>query len=121
VDSSYRGAPFMLKFSVNPKVLDTALKAANIIIADTVENGISEDEYQMAQGMTVGLFQLSMGSMTGIASLLTRYTLLGLGFDKIDAVAEQYGAITRDEVNAALRKFIKPENLVTSLAGTFQK
>jgi len=120
-DDQYRGAPWYLKLSVNPKVLDAALNAANAIIRDTVENGITEQEYAMAQGMTTGLFHLSMGTLSQIAALLSRYTLLGLGFDKIDTVVEQYKSVTREQVNAALRNYIHPDKLITSLAGTFEK
>jgi len=34
-------------------------------------------------------------------------------------VVEQYGTVTKEEVDVAMRKYLHPANAVTAIAGTF--
>ena len=43
---------------------------------------------------------------------------MGLGVSALDTLASDFTSVTRAQANEALRKYFRPENLVTAMAGT---
>jgi zinc protease len=118
-DTAFGSAPWSITFSVNPVNVDRALSLVTEVVADYLENGISADELAKESGRAVGSFAVGLASSLGMARALAEFEFLGLGATALDQVVEQYGNVSKEEVDAAMRKYFHPTSAVTAIAGTF--
>ena len=90
-------------------------------LAKLLKDGITEEE--LTQQKTGILEQRSLGRTTdgALATALATLTFAGRTMEFTEAFENRLRSLTIDDVNAALRKHIKPERLYTVLAGDFEK
>lgn len=120
-DLSFGGAAWKIQLSVNPNNVDQALQLVDKVLLDYHKKGITKAELEDKVGDAVGSFTVQLRSSTGIAQALCRFEFMGLGVEAMDRLADDFYAVTKPQVDAALRKYVHPDNLVTVLAGTFAK
>jgi zinc protease len=75
-----------------------------------------EDEKSSA----IGSFKVSLSTNGGIASALWNAEFYRLGLDYIDRFPQLIRAVTVEEVNAAIRKYFRPESLTVVVAGDIE-
>ncbi len=117
-DTAFGSAAWSISFSVNPINVDRALRLVTEVVNDYLENGISEDELSKEAGRAVGSFTVGLASSLGMSRALAEFEFLGLGVAELDKVVANYAATTKEQVNAAMKKYIEPANAVTVIAGT---
>jgi zinc protease len=120
-DVTFGNAPWKIQLSVNPGNVDKSLELVEKVLLDYHKKGISKHEVEDKVGDAVGSFAVQLRSSTGIAQALTRFEFMGLGIEAMDHIADDFYAVTKAAADAALRKYLHPENLITVLAGTFAK
>jgi zinc protease len=120
-DVSFGGAAWKIQLSVNPNNVDQALQLVEKVLADYHKKGITKAELEDKVGDAVGSFTVQLRSSSGIAQALTRFEFMGLGIEAMDRLADDFYAVTKPQVDAAMRKYLHPDKLVTVLAGTFAK
>jgi zinc protease len=120
-DVEQSGAPWEISLSVNPTNVDKAVKAVNDVWNDFVENGITDQELSDGAGTAAGSFIVRLRTADGIAAVLTSFEQNGLGISAIDTYAHDLKAVTKGQVNAAIKKYFHPEAAVTVEAGTMKK
>jgi zinc protease len=118
-DTAFGSAAWAISFSVNPANADRALRLVNEVVNDYLDNGISQDELEKEAGRAVGSFTVGLASSLGIARAIAEFEFLGLGLEALDTVVSQYASTTKDQVDAAMKKYFCPSKAVTVLAGTF--
>ena len=119
-DTSFGGAPWQVSISVNPQNVERSIALINEVLADYLKKGITAEELEDEAGRAVGSFTVQLRTSAGIAQTLAKFESMGLGVSALDTLAADFTAVTRAQVNAALRNYFKPENLVIALAGTLQ-
>jgi zinc protease len=119
-DSAYGQAPRSVSLTVNAKNIDRALALVSEVLADYIQNGISKDELNKEVGRAVGSFKVGLASSLGIARALTEFEFLGLGVGELDNITKHYLAITKEQVDKAMRHYMHPEKAVTVIAGTLK-
>ncbi len=112
------GAPFNIELSVNPDNVERALDIVNSAVSRLLSEGITDGELAAEVGYAIGTFEVSLRRVDAVAGTLASNEYLGLGTAVMDSVASEFNALTKDAVNAALRKYVKPESFVTVVAGT---
>jgi zinc protease len=120
-DVSFGNAPWKIQLSVNPSNVDQALGLVDKVLGDYHKKGISKAEVEDKVGDAVGSFTVQLRSSSGIAQALTRFEFMGLGIEGMDRLSDDFYAVTKGAADAALRKYLHPDRLVTVLAGTFAK
>lgn len=120
-DVTFGAAAWKVTLSVNPSNVDQALQLVDKVVADYYKKGISKIELEDKVGDAVGSFAVQLRSSTGIAQALVRFEFMELGLEAMDRLADDFYAVTKPQVDAALRKYIHPDKLVTVLAGTLAK
>lgn len=120
-DVSFGGAAWKIQLSVNPGNVDQALQLTEKVLLDYHKKGISKAELEDKVGDAVGSFTVQLRSSNGIAQALTRFEFMGLGIEAMDRLSDDFYAVTKPQVDAAMRKHFHPDKLVTVLAGTFAK
>ncbi|MDZ4837880.1 MAG: pitrilysin family protein [Candidatus Melainabacteria bacterium] len=111
-------APWKISVSVNPDNVGKALALVREVVDDYRATGITEKELADEKGRAYGAFVVSLRSSLGIASALTQFEFNGLGVAGLDGIKAQYDAVTKEEVDAAIRKYFNLDHAVTVVSGT---
>jgi zinc protease len=120
-DVGFGSAPWMITLSVNPDNIDRALGLISNVVDDYVSGGISDKELEDEKGRTEGQFLVGLRTSYAIASTLAQYQFLGLDTAMLDGFPEKIRAVTKDQVNEAIKKFLQINKSTTVIAGTFPK
>lgn len=86
-------------------------------IAEMHKEGFSEEEVANAKRYLIGTHRIRMQSNSSIASSMCLDTMYGLKPDFFKRWPERIEKVTKDEVNAAAKKYLLPEKLVEITVG----
>jgi zinc protease len=117
---SLAAGPWYIGVSVNPNNVERAINSALKVMRDYVENGIEEEELANEKASATGAFKVGLATNGGLAQALWNSEFYGLGLDYIDRFPQIIEAVTIEEVNAAIRKYFRPDHLTIVIAGDYQ-
>lgn len=106
-----RGA-YMVNFACDP---ENVSKASAIVLRELKSmqaSPVSEDELARVKALLIRQIPLSQSSVSEIVHALTERWNLGLPLDEPTIAASRYVALGPDEVQAAFKKWIRPDDLV---------
>ncbi len=116
--SAQHGAgPFQVFVGANPKNATRAITLLRQILTQAEQYGVTPDEVQSAKLAITGSYPLRLETNAGVAAALTRAEDFGLGLDFPQRRNALYNAVTVEQVNAAAKKYLHPENGVLVIAG----
>ena len=98
--------------------LDSAFRD---VIGKTLEEGFKQDEFKKAVSAWVQGRKIALGQDQALATRLTAYMSDEKDLDFYTYNEEQVNALTLDQVNAALRKYISPDKITYLYVGDFNK
>jgi zinc protease len=98
--------------------LDSAFRD---VISKTLKDGFREEEFKKAVVAWVQGRKIGLGTDQALATRLTAYMSDGKDLDFYTYNEEQVSALTLDQVNAALRKYISPDKITYLYVGDFSK
>jgi zinc protease len=116
-DARFGYAPWTVKLSVNPDNVEKALKLVQEVLDGYLAEGISEQEFADEIGREYGSFVLRLASTSGIAEVIAALELCGVELNFIDKLNGELRALTREQVNAAMRKYFRADCAVTVVSG----
>ena len=114
---SLAAGPWYIAVTVNPQNVERAVASALRVLREYVEGGIRPDELEDEKSSAVGSFKVSLSTNAGLAEALWNSEFYGLGLDYVDRYPELVRAVTVEEVNAAIRKYFRPDYLTVVIAG----
>ena len=114
---SLAAGPWYITVSVNPENVERAVESALNVLRGYVREGIRADELEDEKSSSVGSFKVSLSTNAGIATALWNAEFYELGLDYVERFPELVGAVTVEEVNAAIRRYFRPEHLTVVVAG----
>ncbi|HEU4595813.1 MAG TPA: pitrilysin family protein [Pyrinomonadaceae bacterium] len=117
---SLAAGPWYISVSVNPGNVERAIESALRVLKEYVEHGVREDELEDEKSSAIGSFKVSLSTNGGIASALWNAEFYRLGLDYIDRYPQLINAVTVAEVNAAIRKYFRPDRLTVVVAGDIE-
>ena len=89
-------------------------------LARALKDGFTAQELAEGKASVLNYRQLGRAQDAGVASTLANNLYLGRTFAVQARVDAAIGALTLEQVNAALRTYVKPENFVAAYAGDFK-
>ncbi len=114
---SLAAGPWYITVSVNPQNVERAIESALKVLRDYVERGIREEELADEKSSAIGSFKVALSTNAGLAEALWNAEFYGLGLDYVDRFPQLIQSVTTEEVNAAIRKYFRPDHLTVVLAG----
>jgi zinc protease len=114
---SLAAGPWYIAVSVNPGNVGRAIESALGVLQEYVEHGIRPEELEDEKSSAVGSFKVALATNAGLAMALWNAEFYRLGFDYVERYPELVGRVTVEEVNAAIRKYFRPERLTVVVAG----
>jgi zinc protease len=120
-DLAFGGAPWNIDLSTNPENVDKALHLVKKVVSEYIRDGITPEELSAEAGRATGNFQLALRTSLGIAAAVTQHEFLGLGFAAIDNFPASVAAVTKEQADAAIAKYLQLDRCVTTVAGSLAK
>ena len=105
----------------NPMYKNRLDSAFRDVINKALQEGFKEDEFKKVVTAWVQQRKIGLGTDQGLAGRLAAYMSDGKDLDFYTYNEEQVGALTLDQVNAALRKYISPDKITYLYVGDFTK
>ncbi|MCS6816553.1 MAG: insulinase family protein [Blastocatellia bacterium] len=119
-EPSFLDGPWAVSVTVNPANVERAIASTMEVLTRYVAEGITAQELEDEKSAFVGSFLVGLGTNGGIAAQLLLAEVFGFGPAYLDHLPEQVRALTREEVNAAIRTYLHPERLITVIAGEYR-
>jgi zinc protease len=117
---SLAAGPWYIAVSVNPGNVERAIGSALQVLREYVRAGIRPDELEDEKSSVTGAFKVSLSTNAGLAAALWNAEFYRLGLDYVERYAELVRAVTVEEVNAAIRKYFRPDHLTIVVAGDIE-
>jgi zinc protease len=117
---SLAAGPWYIAVSVNPGNVERAIDSALGVLREYVEQGIRPDELEDEKSSAIGSFKVSLSTNAGLAAALWNAEFYRLGLDYVERYPELVRAVTVEEVNAAIRKYFRPDQLTVVVAGDIE-
>lgn len=102
-----------------PALLDKGVASTCREVERWWKDGVTAEELAARKDSLIGNQRLALGSTYGIGQALLATIVRGLDPAWFDAYPERVRAVTLDQVNGAIRKYVDPQKLVMVKAGTF--
>jgi zinc protease len=110
--------PWATFLTVSRPNLERAVTVCRSVLSDYVETGPSTDELEDEKTALAGAYRVGLATNSGVARELVTALTAGQEPEHLDRYPEQLLAIDRDQVLAAVRRHVRPEELVLTAAGT---
>ena len=118
---SLAAGPWYIGVSVNPFNVERAINSALEVLRDYVEQGIRADELADQKSAAIGSYKVSLATNRGLARALWNAEFYKLGIDYLDRYPQIIQNVTLEEVNAAIRKYFRPDQLTIVISGDYEK
>lgn len=93
------------------------LQVIRDVLADVVENGLSQTELDDAKAYLTGSFPLSLSSNAGIAAMLVTMQIDRLGADYLEQRNGYIDAVTAEDVQRVAARLLDPGNMLVVVTG----
>jgi zinc protease len=117
---SLAAGPWYVGVSVNPNNVEKAINSALSVLRDYVQNGIRADELADEKSSAIGSFKVGLATNAGLAQAVWNAEFYHLGVDYIDRYPQIIQSVTVEEVNGAIRKYFRPDQLTVVIAGDIE-
>jgi predicted Zn-dependent peptidase len=108
---------WMVDVAVAPQNLEKAMRSTREEFEKYCREGITDEELRVQKSHFAGNYQVRLGSNAGIAAALVEAEKFGFGPAYLDDYPARIRAVTREQVDAAIRDHLHPENLSLVVAG----
>lgn len=117
LSSSYGRCAWVMRAGVNPANLDKALSSIDTEIKRFQEDGPTEAEQTDGVSSLLGSLPRQLETNEGAAAVMSEIELYDLGLDYLERYPDIVRSLTREQVTAAARRWIKTDHLVRAIAG----
>jgi zinc protease len=101
-----------------PNLLEKGLASTRRELKAWYDQGVTAAEVERTKTNLAGSFQVGLATTDGLAGAILATIHRGYPLSWIDDYTNRLNAVTLDQVNAAIKKHLKPDDLVLIKAGT---
>jgi len=83
-----------------------------------VKDGLTNEELESTKSRIIGSYKVSLETTNGVARQILRFAEKGLDASYLDKFPQMVKALSLEEVNNSIKKFVDPEKVITVVAGT---
>lgn len=119
--SSLRGgfgpSPWYVSTGVAPDKVDQAIASIRQEVKLMCEELVPEEELADSKAFRTGSLPVGLETNSGLADVIANIALYDLGWDYLYRFPDLINEITAEEVRAAAKNYIDPDNVVITVAG----
>lgn len=117
--SNNRGAgPFCISVQVNPENIAAAIAATQEEVQRIYDDGVTDSEIALAKNYLCGNFPVRLATNGAVAAALADAVYLDRGIGYLRDYPALIAAVGQDEVEAAVKRYINPQQLGLVVAGS---
>jgi zinc protease len=117
VQASVGPSPWAIRGGVNPVNVDKAIESAFAEIERWRDELVTDEELKEGKSFLVGSLPIAMETVDGVARTLLDIEFYKLGLDFLERYPSLINSVTAEGIQAAVRRWIRPEHMVTVIAG----
>ncbi len=115
------GGYWNVNASFNPDLFGRGLKSTMFQIETWIKDGISNEELSFIKNNITGSFKVGMATTSGLASTLLSFLERGLAPSYLGKFSKDVEAITVEQVNQAIKKYVDLDKMVIIKSGSLDK
>ena len=115
----FNDGDWRLSGSFAPDLLDQGIASAQRQLKLWYDKGVTPVEVSARKSNVIGAFKVALTTTEGMAGSLLAAVNRGYDVSWLDELPVRVNALTSEQVNASIRKHLKPETMVLVKAGTF--
>lgn len=115
---SFSDGLWAIQATFAPELLDKGLASTKRELRRFTETGLTAAELENFKGAIVGSYKLALATSGGLAQQLLVTVQRGVPLDYIDRYPQLVQALTLEQVNSAVKKYLDPDKMLTVTAGT---
>lgn len=104
--------------SFAPQLLDRGIASTRRVLETWWHDGVTEQELAAHKQGIIGGYQVSLSTTTGLAGAILTSVQRGYGLEWLDGYPQAVRAVTREQVNHAIRAHLDPSRQVLVKAGS---
>ena len=112
--------PWYATLGTAPKNADMAIDTLKQQIEKFKKQGATPQQFKQAREFIVGVFPIALETNSGVANALLSAEFYGLGMDYLHNYSKIYRSVTLDQVNAAAKKYLRPDSATLVIAGPYK-
>jgi zinc protease len=112
---------WLVNVNVAPQNLAKAMKSTHEEILKFAKEGVTDEEVEIQKNFFAGNFQVNLGSNAGVAQALIAAEKFGFGPKYLDEYPARIRAVTKAQVNEAMKKHLAADKLHVVVAGDLEK
>jgi len=101
-----------------PALLEKGIASTKRELTAWVDRGVTDAELAQRKGDLIGSFKVGLATTDGMAGALLAAIHRGYDVTWLDQYPEKIASLTTAQVNAAIRKYVKPDSMVIIKAGS---
>jgi zinc protease len=117
-DDTFDDGDWRINASFAPALLEKGLLSTQRELHSWWQDGVSADELKARKADAIGAFQVSLATTGGMAGMLLRTVQRGYPLAWIDEFPKSIDALTLEQVNGAIRRYVDPQKLLIIKAGS---
>lgn len=103
--------------TLSPDALEEGITATRDVIRSFVDEGATEDELADKKTTITGSYSVGLAKTSRLAQSILTNAERGFDVEYLDRFPEDIEAVTLEEVNQAVRRHLRPEEMQEALAG----
>ena len=117
-DDSFTDGDWRIQAAFAPALLDKGLASTRRQLDAWHGEGITDAELARAKSELAGTYQVGLATSAGMAGTILAMLNRGMPLEFVDEYPARVKAITREQVNSAIRKHLDPATMTLVKAGT---
>ncbi len=117
LDASFAPSPWLVSAGVNPKNVELTVEKIIEQLERLIDEPVSEQDLAQNQSYYTGRLPLQLESNEGLVGSIINMEIYALGLDHLVNYHDKIYALTRDDLHAAARRYLKPDQLVIAVSG----
>jgi zinc protease len=115
----FNDGDWRISASFAPALLDQGIASTQRQLKLWYDAGVTPAEVSARKSNVIGSFKVALTTTDGMAGALLAAVSRGYDVTWLDELPVRVNALTTGQVNAAIRKYLKPDSMVLVKAGTF--
>ena len=120
-DDEFVDGTWTVSATFAPELLAKGISSTRREVDKWWEGGITAEELAQRKANLIGTYEVSLSTTTGMATAMLITLERGKPLSWLDDLPKAINALTVQQVNGAIRKYVDPKKMVLVEAGTFQE
>ena len=117
-NDTYTDGDWKIGASFAPELLDKGVASTRRELVRWCKDGVTQEELEARKADLIGSYKVGLATTDGLAGVLLRTVQRGKPLTWLDDYPKAISALTLEQVNGAIRRYLDPDKMVLVEAGT---